>query len=193
MRSPLHRLARVVVAALLTCAVWTTAARGADDASEPRVVQESDAVEQARLAPLRLVEHVSVLVEDLTPDAEGAGVTRERIEADAAGRLRVAGLRVTGAAAPFPPMLYLQVSVLCNTTGLCAIDVSSAVVQDVYLLKGAPRASQARTWATGRLLMAPRALVAERVREVVREQTDLFATDVLAARQQAARSTPSVS
>jgi hypothetical protein len=42
--------------------------------------------------------------------------------------------------------------------------------------------------------MAPRALVAERVREVVREQTDLFAADVLAARQRAARSAaPTVS
>ena len=169
-----HRLARqAAVLALLPFALWMA----------PAKAQDAESIEDARLAPLRLVEHVSVLVEDLTPDAAGAGVTRQQIAVAAGGRLRVAGLRVSGATGPFPPLLYFQVSVLCNTGDLCAIDVSSAVVQDVYLLKGAPRATQARPWATGRLLIAPRALVAERVREVVREQTDLFAADVLAARQ----------
>ena len=172
-----HRLARHAgVLALLPFALWMA----------PAKAQEGGALEDARLAPLRLVEHICVLVEDLTPDAERAGLTRDQIAIAAGRRLQVAGLRVAGATGPFPPLLYFQVSVLCNADDLCAMDVSSSVVQNVYLLKGAPRASQARTWATGRLLMAPRALVAERVREVVREQTDLFAADVLAARQRAA-------
>jgi hypothetical protein len=144
--------------------------------------QDRDLLEDQRLTPLRLVQQVSVLVEDLTPDAEQVALTREMLHADAAARLRLARLRVAGDEA-FPPFFYVQVSVLCNTVGTCAIDVSSAVVQDVYLLQATSRASRARTWSTGRLALAPRALVAERVRDVVREQADLFAADVLAARQ----------
>jgi hypothetical protein len=191
MRLRVHRSAQranvmvllvMLLAAVAMTPVHAESRRPAGDA-ELQDADAADAAEDARLAPLRLVEHVSVLVEDLTPDAERAGVTRQRIAVAAGGRLRVAGLRVSGATGPFPPLLYFQVSVLCNASDLCAIDVSSSVVQDVYLLKGAPRATQARTWATGRLLMATRDVVAERVREVVREQTDLFAADVLAARQ----------
>ena len=176
-----HRLARqAAVLALLPFALWMA----------PAQAQDGGAIEDARLAPLRLVERVSVLVEDLTPDAGRAALTREMIEADAAARLRVARLHADRQEG-LPPLLYFQVSVLCNRGAQCAIDVSSAVVQDVYLLQGAPRTSRARTWSTGRLLLAPRTLVAERVREVVREQTDLFAADVLAARQRFAPATAS--
>jgi hypothetical protein len=144
--------------------------------------QDREQIEDERLAPLRLVQQVTVLIEDLTPDAERVALTRDVLHADASARLRLARVRVAEATT-FPPFLYVQVSVLCNTSGTCAIDVSSAMVQDVYLLQAASRASRARTWSTGRLALAPRALVAERVREVVREQADLFAADVLAARQ----------
>jgi hypothetical protein len=173
MGSRLHTVARhAAVLALLPFSLWMA----------PAKAQDVEAMEDARLTPLRLVEHVSVLVEDLTPDAERAAVTREAIAAEAAARLRVARLDVQRQET-LPPFLYIQVSVLCNTGSVCAVDVSSAVVQDVYLLQGAGRTSRARTWSTGRLLIAPRALVAARVRDVVREQTDLFAADVLTARQ----------
>lgn len=169
----MRTLARhAVVLALLPVSLWMA----------PAKAQDVDAMEDARLTPLRLVEHVGVLVEDLTPDAERAAVTREAIAAEATARLRVARLDVTREEA-VPPLLYFQVSVLCNTGSVCAIDVSSAIVQDVYLLQGVTRTSRAKTWSTGRLLIAPRALVAERVRDVVREQTDLFTADVLAARE----------
>jgi hypothetical protein len=144
--------------------------------------QEADLVEEQRLAPLRLVEHVGVLVEDLTPDAEAVALTREIVEADATARLRIARLRVADEPS-FPPLFYVQVSVLCNAGGTCAVDVSSSLIQDVYLLQAASRSSKARTWSTGRLVLAPRAVVATRVREMVREQADLFAADLLSARQ----------
>jgi hypothetical protein len=143
---------------------------------------ERDPAEDERLAPLRLVQRVSVLVEDLTPDAERAALTREAVQSEAIARLRAARLRVNEEA-PFAPFLYFQISVLCDAADTCALDVSSSVIQDVYLLQSTSRSSKARTWATGRLALAPRALVARRVREVVREQTDLFAADVLSARQ----------
>jgi len=144
--------------------------------------QDGPSADDERLAPLRLVEHVGVLVDDLTPDAESLSLRRESIQADAEERLRLGNLRVHEGA-PFPPVLYFQVSVLCGSGGACATDVSASVIQDVYLLQAAPRAFQARTWSTGRILLIPRALVESRVREVVREQADLFASEVMTARQ----------
>lgn len=185
-RRPYWGLWRIAALAALV----TVGAAGAASAQDGATAPDPDAIEEARLAPLRLVERVTVLVEDLTPDAERAAVTREMVEAEAAARLRIARLGAVSEAT-FPPLLYFQVSVLCSTGGLCAMDVSSAVIQDVYLLRGAGRSSRAKTWSTGRLLLAPRALVAARVREIVREQTDLFAADVLTARQRFA--TPSAS
>lgn len=151
--------------------------------------QDLEVAGDGRLVPLRLVEHVGVLVDDLTPDAERLALTRETIQADAEQRLRLASLRVHDESG-FPPVLYFQVSVICGKTGTCAMDVSSAVIQDVYLLQASSRAFRARTWSTGRILMAPRSMVARRVREVVREQADLFASDVLTARQRFAQTPP---
>lgn len=142
-------------------------------------------VEAARLAPLRHVERVGVLVEDLTRDAERLSITRGAIQADAELRLRRAGLRVD----PEPtssPTLYVQVSVVCDRATRCAIDVSSAVIQDVYLHEAPTETVKAKTWQTGEVLLAPAALVERSVLTAVRAQADALAGDVLAARRRAA-------
>jgi hypothetical protein len=146
------------------------------------MAQDEDALDQVRLEPLQLIEHLNVLVEDLTPDAEAVAVTREGIQAAAEARLSEAGLRSTND--PASSTLYFQVSVLCKgAAGVCAIDVSSAVVQDVYMSPGATRAVKAKTWYTGQIFLATRALAQQQVHTIVRQQTDAFAQDVRAARQ----------
>ena len=167
-------------AALLTLATLATAAA-------PTLVLVAASAE-GRLIPLERVEQVSVLVDDMTPDAETLRLTRAIIQADAEDQLRKNGLRVheTGVM----PALYFQISVLCDDRDPCAIDVSSAAVQDVYLEASATSSIRAKTWYTGSIILAPRASVHESVRNAVRGQADEFAADVQAARKRALEAAP---
>jgi hypothetical protein len=147
----------------------------------PATAARSAASEGGRLIPLERVEQVSVLVDDLTPDAETLLLTRDIIRADAEAQLRRGGVRVRDEGAT--PALYFQVSVLCDDRDPCAIDVSSAAVQDVYLEAMATSPIRAKTWYTGQILLAPRAAVLASVRQAVRGQADEFAADVQAAKR----------
>ena len=110
-----------------------------------------------------------------------SGSSREAIQADAELRLRQAGLRINPEAA-VPPMLYFQISVVCGSGGSCAVDVSSAVVQEVWLGPNRATPYMAKTWHTGEVVLSPRALVETRIRTMVRTQSDALADDLRAAR-----------
>jgi len=136
---------------------------------------------ERRLIPLERLEEISVMVDDMTPDAEPLALTREIIQTDAESQLLRNGLRVHSSGSM--PALYFQISVLCDDQGQCAIDVSSAQVQDVFLEAMATSSIRAKTWYTGQIILAPRAAVKETVRNAVRDQVDEFAADVQEARR----------
>ena len=136
---------------------------------------------ERRLIPLERMDEVSVMVDDMTPDAETLALTREIIQADAESQLLRNGLRVHSSGSM--PALYFQITVLCDDRGPCAIDVSSAAVQDVFLEAMATSSIRAKTWYTGQILLAPRSAVNESVRNAVRDQADEFAADVQEARR----------
>ena len=147
---------------------------------------------ERRLIPLERLEEISVMVDDMTPDAETLALTREIIQTDAESQLLRNGLRVHSSGSM--PALYFQISVLCDDHGPCAIDVSSAQVQDVFLEAMATSSIRAKTWYTGQIILAPRAAVNESVRNAVRDQVDEFAADVQEARRaRQAVPTPSAS
>jgi hypothetical protein len=162
-------LSRIGVAGLVAAAVVA--------ASRPVTVSAAE----RRLFPLERVEQVSVLVDDMTPDAATLSLTRELIQADAEAQLRSDGLRVRSEGVM--PALYFQVSVLCDDRDPCAVDVSSAAVQDVYLEAMATTPIRAKTWYTGQIILAQRSEVSETVRNAVRGQAAEFAADVQAARR----------
>jgi hypothetical protein len=173
MRSPSERLplwSRGVVAALAAAML----------AAAPLPVRA--AVEgERRLIPLERMDEISVMVDDMTPDAETLALTREIIQADAESQLLRNGLRVHASGSI--PALYFQITVLCDDRGPCAIDVSSAAVQDVFLEAMATSSIRAKTWYTGQILLAPRSAVNESVRNAVRDQADEFAADVQEAQR----------
>jgi len=136
---------------------------------------------ERRLIPLERLEEISVIVDDMTPDAETLALTREIIQTAAESQLLRNGLRVHSSGSM--PALYFQISVLCDDHDPCAIDVSSAQVQDVFLEAMATSSIRAKTWYTGQILLAPRSEVNESVRNAVRDQADEFAADVLEARR----------
>jgi hypothetical protein len=159
-------------------------------AATPRPVLTAAAAE-GRLIPLERVEEISVLVDDMTPDAETLALTRDLIQADAESQLLRSGMRVRAQGAM--PALYFQISVLCDDRGPCAVDVSSAAIQDVYLDAMATSSIRAKTWYTGQIILAPRAEVNQSVRNAVRGQAEEFATDVQDARRRAAETAPTPS
>ena len=67
---------------------------------------------ERRLIPLERMDEVSVMVDDMTPDAEALALTREIIQADAESQLLRNGLRVHSSGSM--PALYFQISVLCD-------------------------------------------------------------------------------
>jgi len=136
---------------------------------------------ERRLIPLERMDEISVMVDDMTPDAETLSLTREMIQADAESQLLRNGLRVHSSGSM--PALYFQITVLCDDHGPCAIDVSSAAVQEVFLEAMATSSIRAKTWYTGQIFLAPRSAVAESVRTAVRDQADEFAADVHEARR----------
>jgi len=136
---------------------------------------------ERRLIPLERMDEISVMVDDMTPDAETLSLTREMIQGDAESQLLRNGLRVHSSGSM--PALYFQITVLCDDHGPCAIDVSSAAVQEVFLEAMATSSIRAKTWYTGQIFLAPRSAVAESVRTAVRDQADEFAADVHEARR----------
>src|SRR4051812_26528215 len=152
------------------------AATGIVSASHPAAAEPSE----RRLIPLERFDQVSVMVDDMTPDAETLALTREIVQAEAESQLLRNGLRVHSSGSM--PALYFQISVLCDGLGPCAIDVSSAAVQDVFLEALATSPIRAKTWYTGQIMLAPRSQVNETVRNAVRGQADEFAADVQKAR-----------
>ena len=101
------------------------------------------AASERRLIPLERMHEVSVMVDDMTPDAEALSLTREMIQADAESQLLRNGLRVHSSGSM--PALYFQITVLCDDHGPCAIDVSSAAVQEVFLEAMATSSIRAKT------------------------------------------------
>src|SRR6478735_6536998 len=127
-------------------------------AAAPRPASAAAASER-RLIPLERMDEISVMVDDMTPDAETLALTREIIQADAESQLLRNGLRVHSSGSM--PALYFQITVLCDDRGPCAIDVSSAAVQEVFLEAMATSSIRAKTWYTGQILLAPRSEVNE--------------------------------
>ena len=158
--------------ALVVALAWTTIV------AAPRPVA---AAGERRLIPLERMNEISVMVDDMTPDAEALTLTRDMLQADAESQLLRNGLRVHSSGSM--PALYFQITVLCDDTGPCAIDVSSAAVQEVFLEAMATSTIRAKTWYSGQIFLAPRSAVAESVRNAVRDQADEFAADVHEARR----------
>ena len=172
MRSASHRLpflSHSLLAAL--------AATGIVAASRPAAAAASE----RRLIPLERMDQISVMVDDMTPDAETLALTREVVQAEAESQLLRNGLRVHSSGSM--PALYFQITVLCDDHGPCAIDVSSAAVQEVFLEAMATSSIRAKTWYTGQIILAPRSSVHASVRNAVRGQADEFAADVQEARR----------
>jgi hypothetical protein len=127
-------------------------------------------------ATLRGLQGVYVLIEDLPPESERAGLTTQQLQTDVEERLRHAGIpvltkdqafRVQGA-----PYLYVYVHLLPHPLGLMVYSILVEVNQRASLDRNGLSASVS-TWSVQRLgTVGSRHLAA--VRNDVRNQIDHF-------------------
>lgn len=126
---------------------------------------------------------VGVLVENIRPDAERLGLTRDQITTDVELRLRKAGIRVLSREerykTPGMSYLYVNVNTAINLNALiCAYSVSVELKEWVKLANGFK--TPACIWITGSVgLTATDRL--NKIRDSVGDKIDIFINDYLAA------------
>src|SRR2546429_6513667 len=86
-------------------------------------------------ATLRGVEGVRVVIEDLGPEVERAGLTKQQLQTDVELRLRQASIRILTTkeerfGTPGAPYLYINVNVMLDSVGLAIFGIHVELCQD---------------------------------------------------------------
>ena len=147
-----------------------------DKGTEPAV--------KTRLDSLKGLSGVYLLVEPLSPDVERAGLTSAQLRADVELRLRSSSIRVMSRKdvlkQPGTPHLYLNANLMKSDSEFWVFDISLEFIQETFLKRNRDGLFRAKTWgisatgyATGGRLV--------RIREKLRDLTDRFCNDYLAA------------
>jgi hypothetical protein len=111
-------------------------------------VRADDERQRQTLAGLR---GVSIVVEDVNPEAEKDGLTAATLHTDIQQKLRQAGVAVLtedqAARAPGAPHLYLKLSAMKHGAGFYAYHIQLGVRQSVILLRASRGIVFATTWS----------------------------------------------
>lgn len=124
---------------------------------------------------------LKVVVEDLTPQMEQAGLTVEQIQTDVEIKLRKAGFKVKDKDAVFDPYIYLYTKVSSfKQDGNFAIDVKTTLNQRVLLERNKSIGNSSTTWETDYIGIAGEGYV-RGIRDLISDQVDRFINDWLKA------------
>ncbi len=130
-------------------------------------------------ASLKGLQGVRVLVEDLAPEAEQAGLAKESLQKGVEEKLRAAGIRVLtqdeAALTPGEPYLYVNVNVTFSKGEgeTCSYSIDIALIQNVTLARDAGQTTYAVTWSTGGVGLIGKKSLSE-LQESVQGLADIF-------------------
>jgi hypothetical protein len=146
-------------------------------------------------ATLRGVEGMYVIVEELEPEVERAGLTRHQLQTDVELRLRQAGIRVLTKEERLEtlgaPWLYVNVNVVLRSDGLTAFSTRVELNQ-VALLKTDGSLVIVPTWSVASIGSVGRIRFVDTIRNDVRDYVDGFINAYLSVHPRPAGSaTPS--
>jgi len=145
-------------------------------------IRADDERQRQTLAGLR---GVSIVVEDVNPDAEKDGLTAAALHADIEGKLRQAGIAVLtedqAARASGAPHLYLKLSAMKHAAGFYAFHIQLGVRQRVILLRASRGIGFATTWSATDVLGTVNWASLPSIREDVMAKVDQFTKAYLAA------------
>ena len=96
-------------------------------------------------ATLKGLKTIKVVVEHLTPEAEGGGLTKDQLQTDVEVRLRNAGITVTSSIEE--AYLYLNVFTVKASSGLYAYHIRLEFNQEVILERNRNVSLLAPTWS----------------------------------------------
>ncbi len=138
-------------------------------------VRAEDERQRQTLAGLR---GVSIVVEDVNPDAEKDGLTAETLHADMQQKLRQAGVAVLtedqAARAPGAPHLYLKLSAMKHGGGFYAYHIQLGVRQNVILLRASRGIVFVTTWSATEVLGTVAWANLPSIRDDVKARVDQF-------------------
>ena len=131
---------------------------------------------QAARDSLRGLPGVNVLIEDLKPEVERAGLTKTQLQTDVELRLRQSEIRVLTKqeqrSVIGQPYVYVNVNVLLGLSGLAVYSIKVELCQKASLETGEIRYG-ATTWDVAMLGAIDRARLAQ-IRDKVRDPVDQF-------------------
>ena len=124
---------------------------------------------------LKGFDTLKVEVEQLAPDLQKAGITREEIQTDIETKLRRAGLKIKNASETTTPYVVLFVSVnsIDNGVGGFAVSVTTSLNQLIVLDRNKSLTSVASTWESRSIVSVIKEKV-QSIRGFVNLQIDLF-------------------
>ncbi|MBN1391992.1 MAG: hypothetical protein JW947_04220 [Sedimentisphaerales bacterium] len=173
----------VLVTLLGTCASVICAANKTDSQISPKFISVDD---RDTLMGLR---GVLVLVEDLNPEVEKYGLTKQQLQIDVELRLRQNGIRVLSQkerlSTSEAPYLYVNVNTMTDRTDsprLVSFSILLELKQNVFLVKDTSplKLCTASTWQSflmGRVDLGKITFIRDSVKDIV----DKFINDYLAA------------
>jgi len=125
-------------------------------------------------ATLRGLLGVRVVVEDIKPEIERAGLTKSQLQTDVELRLRQSGIRVLtkGEVVPGQPYLYVLVHALLEPGGLSVYYTEVVLCQNAYLETG-KIVYGVTTWDVSSLGTVRRTRLSQ-LRKLVRDKVDMF-------------------
>jgi len=150
--------------------------------ASPAVGQGDDMLARGSLSG---VGNVRVVIESPGPEAEGEGLTSQRLRTDVEVKLRTAGVPVSDDSTRGGPFLYLNVGVFRghqeSIKGLYAYNVEVSFYQAVSLERLPSYHPLGRTWSVSALGMVGQNHMVDGIRDAVRDLADLFINAYLAA------------
>ena len=134
---------------------------------------------------LRGIKAIFVAIESIRPEAEGYGLTQDKILSDVELKLKRAGIKVlskeewlktTGS-----PRLYININQIYNNqVSAFVCDMNVNFNQKVYLETNPGVSCMATTWWTSATGIVGGKEMEKKVRGTIKEQIDLFLNDYLA-------------
>ena len=134
---------------------------------------------------LRGIKAIFVAIEPIRPEAEGFGLTQDKIRSDVELKLKIAGIKVLSKEewlkTPGSPRLYININqVYNNQVGAFICDMNVNFNQKVNLTRNPDVSCMATTWWTSATGAVGGKEMEEKVRSTIKDQVDLFLSDYLA-------------
>jgi len=128
---------------------------------------------------LQGLEGVRVLIEDLSPEVEQAGLVKEPLQKGVEERLRGAEIKVLtqdeATRTPGEPYLYVNINVTLSKSQeeACSYSIDIAPIQNVTLARNPMQTTYAVTWSTGGVGLIGKKTLGQ-LRGSVLDFTDIF-------------------